>query len=70
VIDTATNKLVTMISDGHAAGVAVTPNGKRAFVILPGRIGPPGRLQIIDTATNTEVALIPVGTSPIELAQR
>ena len=58
VIDTATNTVVATIPVGdHPFGIAITPDGTRAYVtdIISRTV------SVIDTATNTVVA-----TSPIE----
>src|SRR5256885_2255641 len=57
VIDTATNTVVATIPVGLAPlGVAITPDGTRAYVANGSNI-----VSVIDTATNTVVATIPVG---------
>jgi YVTN family beta-propeller protein len=45
-------------------GVAITPDGTRAYVT----INFPNTVSVIDTATNTVVATIPVGVGPIGVA--
>ena len=45
-------------------GVAVHPDGKRVFVSSGGE----GTVQVIDTATNTIVAKVPVGKRPWNMA--
>ena len=64
VIDTATNTVVATVPVGvQPFGVAITPDGTRAYVAdancLP--FCGSGRLSVIDTASNTVVATIPVG---------
>ena len=66
VIDTATNAqaapAITVGTD--PAGVAITPDGRRAYVANQG-----GGVTVIDTSTNTTVgAPIPVGTAPTDVA--
>ena len=110
VIDTATNTVVATVPVGSVpAGVAVTPDGKHAYVTnfvpgIPARFGdrhghqhggghgPGGELaplgspsprmgntpmsrmmspttvSVIDTATNTVVATVPVGSCPFGVA--
>lgn len=63
VIDTATNKVVATIPVGHFPnGVAVTPDGKRAYVINdnPDNSFSPVIAVVIDTATNRIVARVTV----------
>ena len=61
VIDTATNTVVSTVAVGsHPRGVAVNPNGTRAFVTNRDS----NTVSIIDTATNTVVATISVGANP------
>ena len=64
VIDTATNTVVAATLPVGIApnGVAVTPDGKHAYVT--NAIWPPTTVSVIDTATNTVVATVPVGTFP------
>jgi YVTN family beta-propeller protein len=74
VIDTATNSVVATIPVGPIPfapiGVAITPDGTRAYVT---NAGDPfnsanGTVSVIDTATNTVVASIPVGILPEAVA--
>jgi len=56
VIDTSTNTVVATIPVGaNPAGVAITPDGTRAYVANSS-----GTVSVIDTSTNTVVATIPV----------
>jgi YVTN family beta-propeller protein len=49
----------------NPAAVAVTPDGKHAYVVEQ-PIGLPGSVSVLDTATNTvEAATVPVGNTPI-----
>ena len=65
VIDTATNTVVATIPVGvFPDGVAITPDGTRAYVVTEG----PNAVSVIDTATNTVVATIPVGLAPFGVA--
>lgn len=71
VIDTATNTVVAIVPlpGTFAPGVAITPNGAFAYVANNGggvccdggRL--PSSVSVIDTATNTEVANVPFGSS-------
>ena len=66
VIDTATNKIVTTIGVGLApSGVAVTPDGKKAYVA---NRAVSGTVSVIDTATNAVSATITVGSNPVGVA--
>jgi len=65
VIDISTNTLVTTISVGtNPYGVAVSPSGKRVYVV--NRNG--GSVSVIDTDTNTVIATVTVGSSPFGVA--
>jgi YVTN family beta-propeller protein len=66
VINTATNTVVATIPVGVSpSGVAVTPDGTRAYVTNAGSAAPnSANVSVINTATNTVVATIPVGTQP------
>ena len=65
VIDTATNTVVATIAVGlNPVGVAITPDGARAYV--PNAVD--NTVSGIDTATNTVVATISVGQLPLGVA--
>jgi YVTN family beta-propeller protein len=70
VIDTGTNTAAasTIPVGAFPAGLAITPDGSRAYV--PNRFaGPPGTLSVIDTSTNTVVGTpIVVGNGPSAIA--
>ncbi len=60
VIDTASNTVVATVTAGYdPAGVAITPDGKHAYVA--NGYGS-NTVSVIDTANNTVVATITVGT--------
>jgi YVTN family beta-propeller protein len=63
-IDTKTREIVTTIpidrGEGKPVGVVVSPNGKRVYVAS----GRTGTLSVIDAATYTVLASIPVGKRP------
>jgi YVTN family beta-propeller protein len=63
VIDTAANALVGLpIAVGtYPYGVAVTPDGGRVYVANSNT----DNVSVIDTATNTVAATLPVGNGPI-----
>jgi YVTN family beta-propeller protein len=61
VIDAATNTVTATISVGIApTGVAVTPDGSKAYVANTNST----TVSVIDTGTNTVAATIPVGNAP------
>ena len=61
MIDTATNTVVAPVPVGTGPlGVAVTPDGKHAYVTNVTS----NNVSVIDTASNTVVATVPVGTRP------
>jgi YVTN family beta-propeller protein len=65
VIATATNTVEATVTVGtFPEGVAVTPDGKHAYVTNEGD----GTVSVIDTATNTVAATVVVGTFPIWVA--
>jgi YVTN family beta-propeller protein len=62
VIDTATNTVTATIAVGsNPLGVAMTPDGSKAYVANAGS----NTVSGIDTATNTVTATIPVGVAPV-----
>jgi YVTN family beta-propeller protein len=74
VIDTATNTLAAIVPlpPTFAPGVAIAPNGALAYVANNGGgvccVAPlPSSVSVIDTASNTEIANVPVG-SPLAIA--
>ena len=66
VIDTATNTVVATVPVGlfPLGGIAITPDGTRAYVTNSNS----NTVSVIDTATNTVVATVPVGVSPDGIA--
>jgi YVTN family beta-propeller protein len=61
VIDTATGMVITKVKVGrYPSGVAVTPNGKTAYVANSGS----NNVSVIDTSTNIVTATVDVGISP------
>jgi YVTN family beta-propeller protein len=61
VIQTKSNEVVATIPVGNlAAGVAITPDGKHAYVTNRGD----NAVSVIDTATHTVVATVPVQVQP------
>jgi YVTN family beta-propeller protein len=67
VIDTATNTVITTIPmpfGSFARGIAITPNGKTAYVSNFAA----NMVSRIDTATNTVTGTIPVGNNPVGVA--
>src|SRR6476646_2353172 len=70
VIDTGTNTAApSTIPVGNApAGLAITPDGSRAYVTNR-FAGPPGTVSVIDTSTNTVVGTpTVVGNGPSAIA--
>ncbi|HEX3494293.1 MAG TPA: hypothetical protein VHT48_02795, partial [Methylocella sp.] len=69
VIDTATNTMVATVPVGsQPVGVAVTPDGNRAYVTNQGDQFNPSTVSVIETATNTVVATVPVAVRPSSVA--
>ena len=65
MIDTASNMVVATVPVGSSPyGVAVTPDGKHAYVANIGS----NNVSVIHTASNTVVATVPVGTGPVGVA--
>src|ERR1017187_594599 len=60
VIDTSSNTVVATVGVGSQPnGVAITPDGTRAYVANGG-----GDVWVIDTSSNTVVATVGVGSQP------
>jgi YVTN family beta-propeller protein len=71
MIDVATNTVVRSVPVGNNPfGVAVTPDGKLAYVTNYGifNTAPGHTVSVIDTATNQVKTTIPVGLSPTGVA--
>src|SRR5216684_8872391 len=75
VINTMTDALVAVIPVQFSPlGVAITPNGKFAYVTNTGAVcdlcpfNQPSSVSVIDTATYSVVATIPVGQYPASVA--
>jgi YVTN family beta-propeller protein len=65
VIQTRSNEVVATIPVGKLpAGVAITPDGKHAYVTNRGD----NEVSVIDTATHTVVATVPVQIQPANIA--
>ena len=70
VLDTATNTVVAIVplpAETFAPGVAIAPNGTRAYVANNGNARccaepGPSSVSVIDIASNTEIANVPVGS--------
>jgi YVTN family beta-propeller protein len=61
VIDTATGLVITKVKVGGAPkGIAITPDGKKAYVANYWN----SNVSVIDTATNTVTATVKVGSHP------
>ena len=63
-MDIATNTVVVTIPDISAYEVAITPDGTRAYAA--GGFGP-GPISVIETASNSVVATIPVGGNAVAI---
>lgn len=55
MIDTSSNTVVATVSVPGPVGVAITPDGTRAYVASPS-----GPLSVIDTSSNSVVATVAV----------
>ena len=65
VIDTVSNKGVASIKVGDLpAGVAITPDGKRAYVANSAARS----VSVVDTASNTVLATVEVEPNPQQIA--
>jgi len=65
VINTATNTVTATVSVGvNPVGVAITPDGTRAYVANLAA----GSVSVIDTATNTVIGTVTVGLAPRGIA--
>lgn len=68
-IDTATGKAGNAIKVGKGpAAIAITPNGKTAYVANYGRFGSGDTVTPIRVATNTAGQAIKVGSGPSDIA--
>jgi len=65
VIDLATNQIVGTIAVPDASGIAITPDGKFAYVTNDGN---PGIVSVIDLSSNTIVNTLNVGTGAYGIA--
>jgi len=66
VIDTATNTVIATVAQAQPVGVAITPDGSRAYVSNNPTAA--GSVSVIDTATNTVTATVGVGLNAQSLA--
>jgi YVTN family beta-propeller protein len=65
VIATASNTVVATVTMDRPFAVAVSPNGQDVYV---SKLDGTNKVRVIATATNTKVAAIPVGHSPMGVA--
>ena len=65
VIATASNTVVATVTMDRPFAVAVSPNGQDVYV---SKLDGTDKVRVIATATNTKVAAIPVGHSPMGVA--
>lgn len=72
VIDTAANKVVATVPVGNGPlGIAITPDGKRAYVanlLGPGSDDGSFAVSVIDTTSNEVLATVPVARAPFGVA--
>ncbi|MGA8152313.1 MAG: FG-GAP-like repeat-containing protein [Terriglobales bacterium] len=70
VIDTGTNTVTTTITlSGNPSAIAITPNGRFAYITEPGVVGQlPSFVDVIDTSNNTVTATITAVTFPTGIA--
>ncbi|QCO96745.1 hypothetical protein FCN77_02170 [Arthrobacter sp. 24S4-2] len=61
ILDTATRAQHAVPLDGHAADVAFSPDGRKAYVTVSGGYG---HVSVIDTSTRSVAATFPVGEAP------
>src|SRR5439155_478525 len=76
VLDTATNAVVTTVATGASPmGLALSPDGTRAYMVnscgtdATCSFTTGGTVSVLDTATNTVVATVPVGQSPVAFGE-
>ena len=63
VVDMSTNSITTKIALSAPRGIAITPDGTRAYVGLRS-----GFVQVLDTTTYRSIASVPVGQLPYGIA--
>ncbi|WP_458683656.1 YncE family protein [Prescottella equi] len=69
VIDTATNTVTaTVPTDGRFIGVAITPDGTRAYLSHMDLFAGSPVVRVLDTATNALTTTIPIGPYPGNVA--
>jgi YVTN family beta-propeller protein len=70
VIDTATNKVTATVKVGYDPyGIAISPDGKKAYVTNSGNFSVPGNtVSVIDTATNRVTATVKIGNNSYGVA--
>jgi len=67
VLDRATNIVTTTIADDSGpSGVAITPDGKKAYVAQGYSVGEPGNLWVIDLTTGSVINKIKVTDSNLD----
>ncbi|MBI3068125.1 MAG: YncE family protein, partial [Betaproteobacteria bacterium] len=70
VIDTATNAVVATIPVAGAVAIAIKPDGTRVYAVDQTGPGVPGTLSVIDTATNTLIAIAATGYGSNHISMR
>jgi len=66
VIEATTNSVIATIGGGEGFGLAINPEGTRLFVT--DRYSVPYRVRVVDTASNSVVASIPIAFQPTGVA--
>jgi YVTN family beta-propeller protein len=65
IVDTASNTVIGTVDIGpNAQGVAITPDGRRAYAASLGS----DTVSVIDTMTNAVTTTVPVGSGPVWVA--
>jgi YVTN family beta-propeller protein len=68
IIDTAKNKVISTVPVGWGPiGIAVTPDGKKAYIANGNFSKSVGNVSVIDTASNAVTVTVDVGDSLLEL---
>ena len=69
IIDTATNTVMGIVNvNAPGPGVAISPDGKKVYVVTEASSPIPGNVSVVDTTTNTVTAKVSVGLEPYGLA--
>jgi YVTN family beta-propeller protein len=68
VIDTATVKRFATLPGSSLNGIALNPDGTRAYLPIL-TFGSPGNVSVVDTTTNTIIATVNVGGTPFAFGE-